>query len=320
MSDIAIYISSKNNYDMLLHEIIPNIRFDAKFINIDDNSCEKEINKGKDICNKHGIDFIKNDGSGLFMAAKTVINRVMNDNKNIKYVYWLTHDCLPLDNKMFERLDNIVSSGQLDDFGCVGFNTIWRKFSFSKSDFLSKNLSGKYCGTMGRAVLTPVPGAGWYRSSDFEMDWSVWGKNIAVESVVDMNFMINTNLFLKHIVPDDKFKHFCWGDDLCLQFLRNNCYNITLADYYVYHDQSLKAKYNIPENSYSGAKSGDQYHFCSHDAHYGRWKEKWGFDRDWQKKMDRLPNDISNRYHNLILHDFITHNYKNGPLKSFEIK
>jgi hypothetical protein len=193
---------------------------------------------------------------------------------------------------MFEKLDLLVVNGYLDNFGCVGFNTIWRKFSFTKREFLSRNLACKYCGTMGRAVLTPVPGAGWYRSSDFEMKWDIWGKNIAVESVVDMNFMINIPLFKKYIIPDEGFKHFCWGDDLGLQFLKSGLYNISLSDYYVYHDQSIKTLYNIPENSYRAAQKGDLYHFSSHKDHYDLWNRKWGFDRQWKNYANRLPENL----------------------------
>ena len=292
INNIFLYISSRNNYDMLLHEVIPTVNFDGLVINVDDNSCDQEKEKGRAICEEYGITFMENNGVGLYMAANTAIKYCRSNYPDVKYAYWLTHDCLPMKDDMFDMLSKLVDSSKLDPFGCVGFNTVWRKFSYSKEDFIEQSLFGKYCGAMGRAVLTRVPGAGWYRSSDFEMKWDVWGKNMAVESVVDMNLMINVSKFIDYIKPDESFRHFCWGDDLGLQFLKNGIYNITLADYYVYHDQSIKSKYGVPENSYRAAKSGNLYYFSSHDAHYEIWKNKWGFDRNWQVLYDKIPNEV----------------------------
>ena len=46
--NLIIYVSSRNNYDMLEHEVLKNINFEGfEFINVDDRSSEKEITKGK---------------------------------------------------------------------------------------------------------------------------------------------------------------------------------------------------------------------------------------------------------------------------------
>ena len=49
--NIIIYVSSRNNYDMLEGEVLNNINTEGfEFINVDDKSCDEEIAKGKTIC------------------------------------------------------------------------------------------------------------------------------------------------------------------------------------------------------------------------------------------------------------------------------
>lgn len=320
MDNIVAYISSRNNYEMLEGEVLKNVDLSRiELVNVDDDSCKEQQEFGKRICARYGIKYVPNGGRGLFMAAKTAVDFVSGNNPKCKFVFWLTHDCYPITKNFFQKLDETVSDGKLDQFGCVGFNTVWKKYSMSIDDFRANNLEGSYCGAMGRAVLTKVPGAGWYRSHDFEMPWNVWGKNVAVESVVDMNLMINVSNFQKYVIPDGNFHHFCWGDDLGLQFLKNNVYNITLANFYVYHDQSLKTRYSIPENSARAAQAGDNYHFCHPTHHLDHWMEKWKFHREWQKKKDvENLNSIKHLYKNTLIHDFIEHDYTRGPIKHFD--
>lgn len=320
--ELGIYISSRNNYEMLENEVISyNKGFENfTFINVDDNSIEQQEKLGKEICKRHNIPFVKNSGRGLYMALKTASDWFEINEPSVKFIYWTTHDCNPLTTNLYEKINSLACSRKLDEFGCVGFNTIWKKWSCSAQEFKSLNLEGKYCGTLGRAVLTPVPGVGWYRSSDFHLPWKIWGKTITVESVVDMAFVINLEKFRKLINPDEMFHHFCWGDDLCLQFLKKNVYNVTLSEFYVYHDQSIKSKYKIPESSYGAAKRGDTYHFCQHDRHYERWNKKWGFDRGWQRDLKKLPDSVKEMHKDTLICNFIDHDVSKGPIKTFDLK
>ena len=317
---LIVYISSRNNYEMLVGEVLKNNNFkDIRLINIDDNSSDQQKKIGRDICRERNITFIENNGRGLFCAARTAIEYVSQEHPECKFVYWTSHDCFPITENMFLRLEEVIESGQLDSFGCVGFNTIWKKFMMDISEFESQNLEGRYCGALGRACLTPVPGAGWYRPSDFDMTWDKWGKSVAVESVVDMNFMINVRLFIDNVDVDTSYHHFCWGDDLCLQFLKSGIYNIALASFYVYHDQDIKKAYGIPVNSYRAAKRGDMYHFCEPDSHFDVWHKKWGFQREWQKNPGHIENSVKEKYNKTLIGDFMNHDYSKGPLKCFPI-
>ena len=321
--NILIYCSSRNNYEMLEKEIIPNYNLKNigyEFINIDDNSSKDQFDLGSQICKDNNIKMIKNKGRGLFEALQTVIDYVNDNNFDYKHIVWVSHDTYPLTTNFFDKLNNLSKKGNLDQFGCIGFNTIWKKYTHSETSFKNNNLEGNYCGVLGRAVLTSVPGAGWYRPSDIQLKKETWGFNIAVESIVDMVMMFNVEKYNNFIKCDPSYHHFCWGDDICLQFLKNNIYNVTLFDFYIYHDQDIKQKYKIPVNSASAAKSGNTYHFCSYGSHLSHWNKKWGFDRNWQKKKENIIDKVRKMHNNTLINKFANHDYKKGPIKIFPLK
>ena len=52
--NLIIYVSSRNNYDMLEGEVLKNINREGfEFINLDDKSSEAEISKGKNSCDNN---------------------------------------------------------------------------------------------------------------------------------------------------------------------------------------------------------------------------------------------------------------------------
>lgn len=321
--NILIYCSSRNNYEMLEKEIIPNYNLkniEYDFINIDDNSSEEQFKLGNQICKDNNVKMIKNNGRGLFKALQTVVDYIEENNLNYSHVVWVSHDTYPLTNDFFDKLNDLAELGKLDKFGCIGFNTIWKKYTCSEEDFVKKNLEGNYCGVLGRAVLTPVPGAGWYRPSDIPLAKKSWGFNVAVESIVDMVMMFNIKNYKKFIECDPAYHHFCWGDDICLQFLKNNVYNVTLFDFYIYHDQNIKKKYKIPVNSATAAKKGDNYYFCDYGDHLNHWNKKWGFDREWQKKKNNIICEVQKLHGDSLIESFSMHDVSLGPLKTFNIK
>ena len=69
MSNIIIYVSSRNNYDMLSGEVLKNINTEGfEFINVDDKSSPEEIEKGKKICQENDIVFLENESRDIFWA------------------------------------------------------------------------------------------------------------------------------------------------------------------------------------------------------------------------------------------------------------
>ena len=68
--NLIIYVSSRNNYDMLTGEVLKNINTEGfEFINIDDKSSSSEIKKGKQMCRENNIVFLENKSRGVQMAT-----------------------------------------------------------------------------------------------------------------------------------------------------------------------------------------------------------------------------------------------------------
>ena len=60
-NNLIVYVSSRNNYDMLSGEVLKNINTEGfEFINVDDKSSSEEIEKGKKICQENDIVFLEN--------------------------------------------------------------------------------------------------------------------------------------------------------------------------------------------------------------------------------------------------------------------
>ena len=76
MSKIALYLSSRNNYDMIENVFLKNVDLEGyKLYNIDDHSEPSEIEKGIKICERNNITFIKNKDRGLQWAPYRQYNK-----------------------------------------------------------------------------------------------------------------------------------------------------------------------------------------------------------------------------------------------------
>jgi len=310
MKTIAPFLSSRNNYDMIENIFLRNVELeDYKLYNIDDKSELEEVEKGKKICERNDITFIENQDRGLQWAWHTMVNEVDDD---IKFVIWCTHDMIPLTPNFFKRLETLSSSGKLDDFGIIGFNTIGPQCDV----FEQSQIPDNYCGILGKAPLMQLPGrGGWYRASDMHLPWETYGTPFAVESPTDMCWMINVKLFKEYIEPSNNYHLFLAPEDVSFQFLYNNIYNIVLPDIRIWHDQRLKTQVNIPVKSASAAKKGDSKHFGHYGPHLEFWKERWGWERDNRKEFE----DLKENYKGTLIYEFYHHNHEDGPLKSFDI-
>ena len=112
--NIIIYVSSRNNYDMLEGEVLNNIDTEGfEFINVDDNSCEEELEKGKAICEKHGIVFLENKDRGVQMATQTLIDFINKNRPNCKWVVCFQHDIYPISKDFFTNLSNYINEDKL---------------------------------------------------------------------------------------------------------------------------------------------------------------------------------------------------------------
>ena len=129
--NLIIYVSSKNNYDMLEKEVLKNIKYEGfEFINIDDNSFDIEKENGKEVCDEMNITFLENEGVGVQWATQTLMNFINKNRPNCKWVICFQHDNYPLSHDFFKRISKLISEGKISEFGLLGFNVLDR---------------GKYC-------------------------------------------------------------------------------------------------------------------------------------------------------------------------------
>mgnify|MGYP003115444126 FL=1 len=313
MSKIALYLSSRNNYDMIENVFLENVDLEGyKLYNIDDYSEPDEVKKGMEICERNNITFIKNKDRGLQWAAKTMIDYLDENDEDVDFIVWCTHDTFPLTKNFFSKFDKLVSSQQLNEFGMIGFNIFGPQCGVgSPGDFTNE------CGILGRAPISKLSGrGGWFRVPDMKLSWDVWGKPCLVDAPVDMLLAMNVKLFKEHIEVSNNYHLFCAHDDIALQFLYQNICNVTLPDFRVWHNQHLKEIVDIPVKSASAAKKGDSKHFGDYGPHLEFWKDRWGFTRDDRSELE----NIKENYAGTLIYDLYHHDYSNGPLKQFKIK
>ena len=306
MNNTTIYLSSRNNYDMI-SVFLDNVNLEGyKLYNVDDCSDEEEIKKGKEICENNDITFLPTSGRGLQWSVQTMI-----ENTDSKFLIWGTHDSFPLTENFFSKFDKLVSTGKLDEFGMVGFNIFGPQCGEGNpSDFTDK------CGILGRAPLSNLSGrGGWFRVPDMNLPWDVWGKPCLIDSPVDMFLAINVELFKKYIEVSDQYHLFCAFDDISLQFLYNNVPIICLPDFRIWHNQHLKEQANIPVKSASAAIGGDEKHFGHFGPHFKFWKDRWGYDRDNRNEFEYVKDN----YKGTLLYELYHHDYSKGPLRRFDV-
>ena len=314
MKKIAVYLSSRNNYSLLEDFISRNTSFinDYYFVNIDDFSDPDEILLGKEICTKYSIPFLSNKNRGLQNAAATMIQHLNDINSDVKFIIWMTHDAHPITENFYNKFETLVIDGKLDKFGIIGFNILGPQCHI----YNEQSIHESQCGMLGRATLCNLPGrGGWYRTPDMILDWNVWGgdRAIAVESPVDMFLAINIDLFNRYIKATDSYHLFCAFDDVCMQFLINGIYNVTIPTLQIWHSQEIKSG-KVPVKSASAAQKGDSKHFGDYGPHFEYWKTTWHWERD--NFRNTFPTDM---YKNTLLYDFFMHDYSNGPLKTFSL-
>ena len=151
--NLIIYVSSRNNYDMLEHEVLKNINFEGfEFINIDDRSSNEELNKGKKICKDNNIVFLENESKGVQMATQTLIDFINKNRPKCKWILCFQHDIWPVSDKFFTRISKLISNKKLDEFGGIGYNIV-DGGDYTKNAFLSFKQGEYPIGMVGFAHL-----------------------------------------------------------------------------------------------------------------------------------------------------------------------
>jgi hypothetical protein len=317
--NLIIYVSSRNNYDMLEGEVLKNIdREGFEFINIDDKSSPEEIEKGKDICSKHNIVFLENKSRGVQMATQTLIDFINENRPNCKWIFCFQHDNYPISKDFFTSISELIKEDKLDQFGILGFNVLDHgDYTENALDQFKKG--GSPLGMIGMAHLSIKSQTGrWLcpRQQDHLLKSNpLWSKPFIVEFPMWAAVGINVNLWNEKIIPTDQYHFHLWLPDIAMQFNYYNHGCLILPDHYCLNHQQLKSKYEINPNSAAGAKNGDEYHFGEY-SNFSAWQERWGWHYE---SITNGFESIKHNYENTLIGKFYHHDINKGPLKSFTL-
>ena len=316
--NLIIYVSSRNNYDMLEGEVLKNINFEGfEFINVDDKSCEEEIIKGKNICQKHGIVFLENKSRGVQMATQTLIDFINKNRPNCKWIFCFQHDNYPISLNFFSKISDLISKNQLKNFGILGFNNL------DHGDYTGNSLNefkagNSPLGLIGMAHLSiHQKQSRWLCPSQQYnlLQNPKWRSPFIVEFPMWASVGINVELWNDKIIPTTEYQFHLWLPDIAMQFNYYNHPCLILPNFYCLNHQELKAKYNINPNSAQGAQSGNEYHFGKY-SNFDAWSSRWGWHyEDIVKDFEKVKEN----YTGTLIRDFYDHDITKGPLKSITL-
>ena len=318
MSNIIIYVSSRNNYDMLSGEVLKNINTEGfEFINVDDKSSPEEIEKGKKICQENDIVFLENESRGVQHATNTLIKFIKENRPDCKWIFCFQHDCYPLTENFFSRISKLIDDGKLDKFGTLGFNRIdmGKHTKHAYQDWSSGN---RPLGFVGLAHLSIFDKAKrWLQPTRnrWLLDSKDWRKPFSIEITAWTAIGINVDLWWDLIEPTDEYHFHLWAPDVSMQFLNHNIHNVVLPRLYIMNRQELKDKYGIDVNSAKGSQDGNEYHFGHYKPSHTAWKKRWGWEYD---TPSTIP-DMREGYEGTLIEEFISHDTYSGPLKTFDL-
>lgn len=315
---IIIYVSSRNNYDMLENEVLKNINTEGfEFINVDDNSSVNELNKGKAICKQHHVVFLKNKDRGVQMATQTLIDYVNENRPNCKWIVCFQHDIYPISKNFFSKLNKYIQSDKLDDFGIVGFNVLDHG-NYTLNSLQEFDRGESPLGMIGMCHLSIRDNSKRWLCTKRQTELlkqEVWRSPFIVEFPMWAAVGINVSNWNKHIIATNQYHFHLWLPDIAMQFNHKNKPCLILPNLYCLNNQSLKEKYNINKNSAQGAIQGNDYHFGEY-SNFKAWKDRWGWHYE---NVHKYSDVIEQHYANTLILEFFNHNINNGPLRSFGI-
>lgn len=322
---IIIYVSSYNNYNMLEEVVLKNINTEGfEFINVDDNSFPEEVEKGKALCKKQGIQFLQNKSTGVQMATQTLIDFINKNRPNCKWIICFQHDNWPLSKNFFTNLNNMIKNQTINNYGCIGFNVLDNgKYT---PNAIERYKKGKLsCGLLGHRHLSTLhPSRRWvspyhnpsltkkYKEhhelkKSFIIDiptWAVTGWNVEKWNEV--------------IQPTTSFKFLFWAPDLIMQFAKSNIPALSITNLYVENCQSIKTKFNAPANLTHAIRNNiKKYSQENYGEHHKNWIKRWGWD--FENPAGTFPK-VKDKYKNTLIYELWEHNCSSdAPYKITEL-
>ena len=341
MHKVGIFLTSKNNYSMLDEWASLYNYKNVYVLNMDVGSNDESKEEGREICKKYGIFFIESKSSSMQDNALEACS--FFKEKNINWCIYTHQDAYPLTENFFNKLDKILLEEDMSNFGTVGFNIYHDKGELDQWDSNKIKLM-----TLARTPLEL--GEGWYRvkhTSRCDYKNFPTDKPFAIEIPMWSTFMFNIDLYLDFIEVDKNFQFFHAWDDVAMQFLNKNIYNIALPMLSYAHDQSLKLNHDLPKKS-PETSSKKRLELYGRFDHLSIWHKKWKFEYDINKNIfKKIPilrkiifkflnltigssalqtvsrnsyKKVKNIYRDTLIDQFYNHDPKNGPLKVFPFK
>lgn len=327
--NIGILMTSRNNYDYMgelwckktLEESDGNF---FKVLNIDEDSSEEEKEKGKALCDKYeNMTYMDREEPGMHHNIDTAI-RFFGDS--VKYIIWFQHDCWPLQNDFFSILNDMIEDGKLDDFGLVTFNSMAQNMFRGEGEFdkvMKDYNDGKEpLGVLTRCHLEYVETGDYYycgykaRRIKKPIDKKRFSKPFACSEANFFAQAVNVENYKTHVDINRPFYYFKSWDDISLQFLLHNVYNIAIPYLYVTHRPDTKRKFDLPYLSVKPANKGKSKFHNASGHNPEEWIRIWGWDHQKPKTFE----NVKKRYKGTLLEKFYKYNYvKYGPLKTFDL-
>lgn len=315
--NIIIYVSSRNNYDMLEGEVLKNINFEGfEFINVDDCSEKDQIDKGKKICNQNNIVFLSNKSRGVQMATQTLVDFINDNRPECKWIICFQHDNYPISKKFFSHISTLIEKKSFDKYGILGFNNL-DYGSYTLLSYYKYILGINSLGMIGMLHLTKYNNKGgmWLcpRKQNKILKNPKWKKPFIVEFPMWASVGINVNLWNQVINASDNYHFHLWLPDIAMQFNINNMLCLVIPQLYCFNNQGLKNKYGISWNSATSSKEGNTYHFGKY-SNFNFWQKRWG----WNFDNPRETFDLD-QYRGSIFEKFYYHDINTGPIKNIDL-
>jgi len=313
--NIIVYVSSRNNYDMVEGAVLKNIQLDGyEFINVDDCSCDAEIAKGREQSKRIGFTFLQNKKRGVQYATQTVIDWVNKNRPNCKYIVCFQHDNYPISDNFFDSMNEQVKSLENKKVGIIGFNHLDNGSYTGDALKRYQNSESNVKGMIGMCHLTVMdnrkrwlcptrqPDLIKHKGFDvpFSMEFPMWA-----------GIGINVKAWNDIIKPTEDYHFHLWVPDIAFQFNFKNYMSVILPNLYCMNDQKLKSKFGIHENSAHSAKDGNKYHFGEYGPHLSNFKKRWGWDYE---NVEKTFPKVKDKYVGTLIEKYYMHDINKGPL------
>ncbi len=287
---------------------------DVTLVNFDVGSSVEAINEGKILCNEHNIIFEEADNPAIQACFKRAIELAKEISS--EWVAYQQQDTWSITKDFYHHLNTRLNNlGHREEIGFVGVNIYHDYNDIKKIDGTEKWM------TPARCMLQV--GDGWYRRKiGTRVNFDAFEqKDFLTESIFWVLGACHINTF-NNIKVDDRFEFILGFDDMIFQLLLKNKYQLVLSGLDLAHDQSMKEGTGIQKKSTVAAESLVRK-FYGRTDYRKVWKDKHGFDFNFQKHRFNFKNQLLGRicsrivrillpYYFSGLDSVMRHEYKNN--------